>query len=268
MPIILVDRNSLLNKTGLNHISMLESKRKFKRFHIPIGVKFRPTYGAKEFSSAISTDISCEGIGIDAHDFRFFVHENLELLIETPGTTDPVALFGDVLWKKQSGKRCIAGVNLSMADRQMQAEAIERLFSSLKIPLKDLYSNDLGDEVIETYDGRSRPDIVLNDIPNKLGFIKRYNEERTKCTVTFRLLKETAGIADSVNIVGDFNEWDATISPMTRLDNGDYVITIELDSNRDYRFRYLIDGHRWENDWYAGKFIRNDFGSKDSVIVV
>ncbi len=55
---------------------------------------------------------------------------------------------------------------------------------------------------------------------------------------------------------------------MTRLENGDFIITIDLDSKGEYKFRYLIDGLRWEIDWYADKFVPNDLGSKDSVVIV
>jgi hypothetical protein len=33
-----------------------------------------------------------------------------------------------------------------------------------------------------------------------------------------------------------------------------------------HRFRYLLDGHRWENDWAADTYVANDFGGHDSVI--
>jgi 1,4-alpha-glucan branching enzyme len=108
----------------------------------------------------------------------------------------------------------------------------------------------------------------FSGLPNMLGFIKEYYESGTKCKVTFRLPRERADNIKNVAIVGDFNNWDTSKSLMTRLGNGDYVITMDLDSNAEYRFRYLIDGHRWENDWYADRFAPNGLGSKDSVVIV
>jgi hypothetical protein len=34
------------------------------------------------------------------------------------------------------------------------------------------------------------------------------------------------------------------------------------------RFRYLLDGERWENDWTADAYVPNSFGSDDSVVEV
>ena len=39
-----------------------------------------------------------------------------------------------------------------------------------------------------------------------------------------------------------------------------------LDTGRAYRFRYLLHGRRWDNDWAADAYVRNDFGGDDSVV--
>jgi 1,4-alpha-glucan branching enzyme len=71
-----------------------------------------------------------------------------------------------------------------------------------------------------------------------------------------------------VTVVGDFNNWNVTDTKMKKLKNGDFKATLELPCNREYRFRYLIDAHRWENDWFADKYIRNRYGSEDSVVII
>ncbi len=55
---------------------------------------------------------------------------------------------------------------------------------------------------------------------------------------------------------------------MIKLKSGDFKATLDLSCDREYRFRYLIDSNRWENDWKADKYIPNAFGDDDSVVVV
>ena len=43
-------------------------------------------------------------------------------------------------------------------------------------------------------------------------------------------------------------------------------MTVDLDAGRAYRFRYLLDGQRWDNDWAADAYQPNDFGGDDSVV--
>jgi 1,4-alpha-glucan branching enzyme len=76
-------------------------------------------------------------------------------------------------------------------------------------------------------------------------------------------LPATVGAA-RVALVGDFNGWDPEAHPMARA--GDrFTVTVELEPGRTYRYRYLLDGRRWENDWAADAYAPNGFGSDDSV---
>ncbi len=97
---------------------------------------------------------------------------------------------------------------------------------------------------------------------------KKYLKTRPACKVTFRLPKDAAINARKVTIVGDFNNWDYDATCLRRSRNGDFSITLELEKGREYRFRYLIDNLRWENDWHADKYLPNSFGSYDSVVIV
>jgi 1,4-alpha-glucan branching enzyme len=99
------------------------------------------------------------------------------------------------------------------------------------------------------------------------GLKKQYLNS-TACKVTFRLPKEAAPEAKTVTLVGDFNNWNLTDNQMKKLKNGDFKLTLKLPCNREYRFKYLIDSTRWENDWYADKYIPNPYGGEDSVVVV
>jgi 1,4-alpha-glucan branching enzyme len=100
------------------------------------------------------------------------------------------------------------------------------------------------------------------------GFKKEYLKSRPVCRVTFRLPKEAAPEAQKVTIVGEFSNWDKKSYPMKRLKDGGFTITIELENGREYCFRYLVDGRKWINDWYADKYLKNPFGGEDSVVIV
>jgi hypothetical protein len=43
---------------------------------------------------------------------------------------------------------------------------------------------------------------------------------------------------------------------------------LELDAGRAYRFRYVIDGWKFENDWFADRYEPNPYGGEDSVVDV
>jgi 1,4-alpha-glucan branching enzyme len=71
--------------------------------------------------------------------------------------------------------------------------------------------------------------------------------------------------AERVHVVGDFNAWSTVAHPMFRDADG-LVTEVEIEAGRRYRFRYLLDGDRWANDWAADECSTNDFGGDGSVI--
>jgi hypothetical protein len=107
-----------------------------------------------------------------------------------------------------------------------------------------------------------------NAMMHTLGFKKEYLNSHPECNVTFRLPSDAAPEAKKVTIVGDFNYWDMEATPMKKAINGDFTVTLELGTGKEYRFRYLIDGKRWENDWRADKYMKNPYGTDDSVVCV
>jgi 1,4-alpha-glucan branching enzyme len=113
----------------------------------------------------------------------------------------------------------------------------------------------------------------------KISMVKQNKTVKTKslsrhyltsdnlCKVTFRLPKEAAHNAETATVVGDFNNWNPTEHKMKKLKNGDFTLTLDLPCNREYSFRYLIDANHWENNWFADKYVPNEFDSDNSLVM-
>jgi 1,4-alpha-glucan branching enzyme len=93
---------------------------------------------------------------------------------------------------------------------------------------------------------------------------KKYLKTKDECRVTFELPAEAN--AKTAFLCAEFNNWDTTSHLMKRRKDGSFVITISLKPDHRYRFRYFLDGERWENDWNADAYVSNAFGSEDSVV--
>jgi 1,4-alpha-glucan branching enzyme len=93
---------------------------------------------------------------------------------------------------------------------------------------------------------------------------KSYSKAGRSCRVTFDLPREVS--ANTVSLCGEFNAWNASVHPMRCRKNGRFSTTISLQAGQTYRFRYLLDGERWENDWAADGYAPNNFGTEDSVV--
>lgn len=102
-----------------------------------------------------------------------------------------------------------------------------------------------------------------------MGLQKRYLKSKNVGKITFCLPSEAASEAQTVYLVGDFNGWDPTATPMSRLKSGEFKVTLDLETGREYEYRYLIDGRLWENDWAADQYRPAGIpGAENSVVTV
>jgi 1,4-alpha-glucan branching enzyme len=97
---------------------------------------------------------------------------------------------------------------------------------------------------------------------------KKYLKSRPACKVTFTLPRAAAPDAATVCLMGEFNDWSPDAVPLKVDKAGDFAVTIELARGRAYRFRYVIDGVRYENHWCADRYEPNVFGGEDSIVEV
>ncbi|GEA10799.1 1,4-alpha-glucan-branching protein [Alteromonas sp. KUL49] len=96
---------------------------------------------------------------------------------------------------------------------------------------------------------------------------KQYLKSKPVCKVTFRLNAEEAQNAGTASLVGDFTDWEANSLPMKKLKNGDFTLTVDLEKDHDYQFRYLLDDEKWENDWQADGYIPSSVSFDDNSLV-
>ena len=96
---------------------------------------------------------------------------------------------------------------------------------------------------------------------------KTFSSDGKKCTVVFNVNPNAAANAEKVFLVGEFNSWDETSIPMKKGPDGSFSVRKQLETNREYQFRYLLDGKIWINDWKADKYIRSELANDDNSVV-
>lgn len=85
--------------------------------------------------------------------------------------------------------------------------------------------------------------------------------------VTFTLPKEAVENAETVAVLGDFNNWQGGVS-LKKQKDGSFATAVELEKGRSYEFRFLINGEKWENAWNAEAYKPTPFGAYNSVVTV
>jgi 1,4-alpha-glucan branching enzyme len=105
-------------------------------------------------------------------------------------------------------------------------------------------------------------------IPYRMSLTKQFLKSKPVVKVTFSLSAEAVNGASSAAVVGEFNGWDAEAAPLKKQKDGSYKTTLELEAGKEYQFRYLLDGTRWENDGEADKYVPTSVSSEENSVVV
>lgn len=72
--------------------------------------------------------------------------------------------------------------------------------------------------------------------------------------------------ARSVFVVGSFNDWDATATPLEQMSDSVWTANIMLAPGR-YEYQLVVDG-KWVADPGAQRSAESDFGGTNSVVIV
>ncbi len=97
---------------------------------------------------------------------------------------------------------------------------------------------------------------------------KKFSADKKTCSVTFTVESEATLGAQTINLAGDFNSWSSKETPLKQAKDGSFSVTLDLEAGKEYQFRYLLDGSRWENDWKADKYIPAPFSATDNSVVI
>jgi 1,4-alpha-glucan branching enzyme len=98
---------------------------------------------------------------------------------------------------------------------------------------------------------------------------KRYFKSKGVCKVTFGVSESETDEVRKVHVVGEFNNWSTSATPMKRSKKGVFTVSLDLKPGQEYQFRYLLDGDRWDNEAEADKSADTPYGdARNSVIVL
>lgn len=73
--------------------------------------------------------------------------------------------------------------------------------------------------------------------------------------------------ANKVTLVGDFNGWEPTRTPMKKRKDGSWSVAVRLDKGSRYEYRFVVDGSDWAPDPGAD-LVPNGYGGQNSVVAL
>lgn len=98
-----------------------------------------------------------------------------------------------------------------------------------------------------------------------MALSKKFLKTKPICKVTFSY---KAPKIKEIVLVGDFNNWDATATPLKKLKNGTFKVVVDVEIDKNYEYKFLSDGNYF-NDSEADDLVFNDYANtKNSLLKV
>jgi 1,4-alpha-glucan branching enzyme len=91
---------------------------------------------------------------------------------------------------------------------------------------------------------------------------KRFFKTKDEAEVTFEFSHPDA---KKVELVAEFTDWQPLTMKFVKKDNA-FKLKHRLPVDKQYHFKYLIDGEQWDNDHHADAYVANGFGTENSVV--
>lgn len=92
---------------------------------------------------------------------------------------------------------------------------------------------------------------------------KKYLKSKPVVKVTFDVEAE----AKSVFLAGEFNDWSQEATPMKKSKEGTFRATLDLESGKEYQFRYFTSDNTWMNDEAADKLTPNNLTFEENSVI-
>ncbi|PIB34181.1 glycoside hydrolase [Reichenbachiella sp. 5M10] len=96
---------------------------------------------------------------------------------------------------------------------------------------------------------------------------KQFFKSKDVCKITWSIDKKNVPGAENISLSGDFNNWSLSSHPLKKMKSGDFKLVLELPKDKEYQFRYLVDGTTWINDEEADGFVNNQVSNESNCIL-
>ncbi len=97
---------------------------------------------------------------------------------------------------------------------------------------------------------------------------KKFLKTKPACKVKFSLSGKSFTNAESICVAGEFNDWDSSAAPLKKAKNGTWSVALDLPADREYQFRYCVNGQHWVNDDAPDKLVPSGIGDSENSVIV
>ncbi|HDH13301.1 MAG TPA: PilZ domain-containing protein [Nitrospirae bacterium] len=106
-------------------MSMLNERRRFKRFDVSLDVTFETSMQSGEYMTGVTKNFSRSGLCFESRAFTAALKSTMELKLKLPGQDSFVSVLGDVAWKEELRDKCWIGLQLREINKEAKRQILD-----------------------------------------------------------------------------------------------------------------------------------------------
>lgn len=103
-------------------------RRKFRRFRIPLEIKFKPTNEQSDYVSGEIKNFSRTGFCMESENTALNINENVEFMISMPLKQTLIPILGEIRWARKIDKKLTAGICIKKMDKGDKCDILDSCY--------------------------------------------------------------------------------------------------------------------------------------------
>ncbi len=104
---------------------MLDERRSFKRFDIPLDVEFKISNSSEKYLAGKTINFSRTGLCLESHAIAPNIKEVTEIKIKLPEKETYTTAVCDVAWQRRVDDKFMMGIKLMAMDKEAKNEILQ-----------------------------------------------------------------------------------------------------------------------------------------------
>lgn len=122
-------------------------RRKFRRFSIPLDVKFKPVNDMSNYSSGEIVNFSRTGFCLKSDSIPFNMDDTVEFIVKLPTKKICEPILGEIKWTRNRNDKFTAGISIMKMNKGDKCDILDSCYD---LWLESARSGNISDDVIQS----------------------------------------------------------------------------------------------------------------------
>ena len=122
-------------------------RRKFRRFSIPLDVKFKSVNNMSDYSSGEIVNFSRTGFCLKSDNISFNMDDTVEFIVKLPTKETFAPILGEIKWTHNSNDTFTAGISIKKMNKGDKCDILDNCYD---LWLESARNGNISDDIIES----------------------------------------------------------------------------------------------------------------------